>query len=96
MKTCSLIANIIMLLILIPAALGAIMSPFVFDSGASKRTWLIFGTLVALPILIILSQVVSWVAYVRHNYDFAFKVSLVPVLDILMIIFLFTVSSDLK
>ncbi|MBA4854033.1 hypothetical protein [Emticicia sp. BO119] len=96
MKTCSLIANIIMLVILIPSALGAIMSPFVFDSGASNRTWWIFGTLVALPILIILSQIVSWIAYVRHNYDFAFKVSLLPVLDILMIIVLFAVSSDLK
>lgn len=96
MKTCSLIANIIMLLILIPAALGAIMSPFVFDSGASRMTWLIFGTLVALPILIVSTQIIAWIAYVRHNYDFAFKVSLVPVFDILMIIFLFLVSSDLK
>ncbi|RYU93236.1 hypothetical protein [Emticicia agri] len=85
-----------MLVILIPAAFGAIMSPFVFDSGASRRTWWIFGTLVALPILIILSQIVSWIAFLRHNYDFAFKVSLLPVLDILMIIFLFSVSSDLK
>lgn len=96
MKTCSLIANIIMLVILIPAAFGAIMSPFVFDSGATKRTWWIFGTLVALPILIILTQIISWIAFARHNYDFALKISLVPVLDILMIIFLFTVSSDLK
>lgn len=96
MKTCSLIANIVMLVILIPSAFGAIMSPFVFDSGATKRTWWIFGTLVALPILIILTQIISWIAFTRHNYDFALKVSLVPVLDILMIIFLFTVSSDLK
>jgi len=96
MKTCSLIANIIMLVILIPAAFGAMMSPFVFDSGATKRTWWIFGTLVALPILIISTQIISWVAYTRHNYDFALKVSLVPVLDIFMIIFLFSVSSDLK
>lgn len=96
MKTCSLIANIIMLVILIPAAFGAMMSPFVFDSGATKRTWWIFGTLVALPILIISTQIISWVAYTRHNYDFALKVNLVPVLDIFMIIFLFSVSSDLK
>ncbi|WP_337044188.1 hypothetical protein [Emticicia sp. 17c] len=96
MKTCSLIVNIIMLIILIPAAFGAMMSPFVFDSGATRRTWLIFGTLVALPILIICTQIISWIAYVRQNYDFAFKIGLVPVLDILMIIFLFTVSSDLK
>lgn len=96
MKTCSLIANITMLVILIPAALGAIMSPFVFDSGTSNRTWWIFGTLVALPVLIVLSQIISWIAFIRHNYDFAFKVSLVPVLDILVLIFLFTISSDLK
>jgi hypothetical protein len=96
MKTPSLIANIIMLVILIPAAFGAIVSPFVFDSGASRRTWLIFGTLVALPILIISTQIVSWIAFARHNYDLSLKVSLVPVLDILMIIFLFSVSSDLK
>lgn len=96
MKTFSLVTNIVMLVILIPAAFGAIMSPFVFDSGATKRTWWIFGTIVALPVLIILTQIISWIAFARQNYDFALKVSLVPVLDILMIIFLFTVSSDLK
>jgi hypothetical protein len=96
MKTFSIVANIIMLVILIPAAFGAIMSPMVFDSGATKRTWWIFGTIVALPVLIILTQIISWIAFARQNYDFALKVSLVPVLDILVIIFLFTVSSDLK
>jgi len=96
MKTCSLIANIIMLMILVPAAFGAIMSPFVFNAGTSQSAWLIFGTLVALPILIISTQVVSWIAFVRRNYDFAFKVSLLPVVDILVMIFLFTVSYELK
>ena len=95
MQTAALILNIIMLLGLIPAIWMAIMSPMMFGSGATKRTWILVGTVVALPILIIISQIFSWIAYNGGNYDFAFKISLLPLADILLLVILFLVSDSL-
>jgi hypothetical protein len=45
--------------------------------------------MVALPILIIIAQIISWIAYSNHNYDLAFKINALPAFDILLIIFMF-------
>lgn len=95
MKIPALILNILLLLGLIPSVWMALFSPMLFDSGASKRTWSIFATVVALPILIVITQIISWIAYKNGNYGLAFKVSLLPVVDFLLLVVLFLVSDSL-
>jgi O-antigen/teichoic acid export membrane protein len=92
MKSTALTINIIFLVILIPSIFGAIMSPMMFDapgSEKSKKTWTLVCSLAALPILIIITQIISWIAYSNQNYDLAFKINALPASDILLIIFLF-------
>jgi O-antigen/teichoic acid export membrane protein len=92
MKSTALTINIIFLVILIPSIFGAIMSPMMFDapgSEKSKKTWTLVCSLAALPILIIITQIISWIAYSNQNYDLAFKINALPAFDILLIIFLF-------
>jgi NADH:ubiquinone oxidoreductase subunit 6 (subunit J) len=92
MKSTALTVNIILLIILIPSIFGAIMSPMMFDapgSEKSKKTWTLVYCLAALPVLIIVTQIVSWIAYSNQNYDLALKINVLPALDILIILFMF-------
>lgn len=95
MKTAVIALNVILIIGLIPSAWGALFSPMLFDSGATKRTWIIFGAIVALPILIVITQIISWIAYSKGNYGLALKVSLIPVTDILILVALFMYSDKL-
>lgn len=70
------------------------MSPMMFDapgSEKSKKTWTLVCCLGALPLLIIIAQIISWIAYSNQNYDLAFKINALPAFDILLIIFMFFV-----
>jgi hypothetical protein len=44
-----------------------------------------FGFIVALPILIIITQIISWIAFFKQNYALALKINALPALDILII-----------
>jgi hypothetical protein len=92
MKTTIIIVNVIFLIGLIPSAFGAILSPMMFDAPGSEKntqTWLLAGCVFALPILIIITQIISWIAFSNQNYDLALKINALPTADILIIAFLF-------
>lgn len=92
MKSSVLIVNIILLILLIPSIFGALISPMMFDapgSEKSQKTWTLFYCMIALPISIIIAQVVSWIAYSNHNYDLALKINALPAFDVFIIIFMF-------
>lgn len=91
MKIATIILNILLLLGLVPAIMGAMTSPMLFDSGQNPNLWRVFITMLALPVVIIICQIVSWIAYFRQKYDFAFRASIIPVINlILLIIFIFS------
>lgn len=92
MKTPVIVTNVIFLIILIPSIFGAMMSPMMFDapgSMESNKTWILFGCMAALPILIIIAQIISWIAFKNQNYNLALKINALPVFDIVVIIFMF-------
>ena len=92
MKSTVLTVNVILLIILIPSIFAAVMSPMMFDapgSEKSKKTWTLVCSLAALPVLIIIAQIISWIAFSNQNYDLALKINALPTFDILLIIFMF-------
>lgn len=92
MKSNVIIINVIFLIGLIPAGFGAIMSAFLFDapgSGSNTRTWVLAGCLVTLPVLIIITQIISWIAFSKQNFDLALKINALPTIDFVLIVFLF-------
>jgi len=92
LKTTVVTTNVIFLIILIPSIFGAMMSPMMFDapdSEKSTKTWTLVCCLAALPVLIIIAQIVSWIAYSNQNFGLALKVNVLPVFDLLLIIFMF-------
>lgn len=91
MKTTVIIINVILLIILIPSVFAAMMSPMMFDapgSEKSKKTWLLFSCVVALPVLIVVAQIVAWIAFNRENYDLALRINYLPIADIVIVGFL--------
>ena len=97
MKTTVIIINIIFLVILIPSVMGAIMSPMMFDapdSDKSQKTWMLFSCMIALPILIIIAQIISWIAFFNQNYKLAISINSLPTADIIIIGLLFFIMSS--
>jgi len=88
MKIATIILNVLLLIGLIPSILAAMTSPMIFDAGQSNHLWRVFWVAVALPVVIVICQVISWVAFYRDNYSFAFKISLIPVVHVVVLILL--------
>ncbi|WP_188764498.1 hypothetical protein [Emticicia aquatilis] len=86
MQTTALITNIIFDIAFIPSLVLIYVSLFVFDNGTDGTgRWLMFTLFNSIPASILVTQIISWVAYSNGHYDFAFKVSLVPLIFVLLI-----------
>ena len=86
MQTTALITNIIFDIAFIPSLVLIYVSLFIFDNGTDgSGRWLLFTLFNGVPASILITQIISWIAYSNGNYDFAFKVSLVPLVIILLI-----------
>lgn len=86
MQTTALITNIIFDIAFIPSLVLIYVSLFIFDNGTDgSGRWLMFALFNGVPASILITQIISWVAYSNGNYDFAFKVSLIPLVIVLLI-----------
>ncbi len=92
MKSNVIIVNVIFLIGLIPAGFGAIMSAFLFDAPGSEnntRTWILAGSLMALPVMIVITQIISWIAFSNQNFDLALKINAIPVINVVFVVYMF-------
>lgn len=87
MKTTVLVLNILLCIALIPSIMVAITSPMIFGAKQTTRLLWTAGTAVALPIVIIICEIISWRAYYKMDYDFALKMALIPVFNGLLLIY---------
>jgi hypothetical protein len=90
-KIAVIVVNVILILSLMPIIVMVGMSTMMFDSPGSTnsiKTWMFFGFIVALPIVIIIAQIISWIAFFKQNYGLALKINALPALDILIIFFI--------
>lgn len=95
MKSLVVIVNILASLALLPALYMALMSPMMFDSGATTRTWTLFWTVLAIPASIVVTQIASWVLFYKGVYLWALGVACVPLLFVALLVVLFMMSSSL-
>lgn len=86
MQITALITNIIFDIAFIPSLVLIYVSLFIFDNGTDgSGRWLLFTLFNGVPASILITQIISWIAYSNGNYDFAFKISLVPLVIVLLI-----------
>lgn len=67
-------------LLLIPAVLFALMSPFAFDSGTTPEAWRVFYLMISFPFVLVGSVIFGWVLYAVRLYLPAFLAALLPVI----------------
>lgn len=67
-------------LLLIPAVLFALMSPFAFDSGTTPEAWRVFYLMISFPFVLAGSIIFGWVLYAIRLYLPAFLAALLPVI----------------
>jgi hypothetical protein len=95
MKTLVIVANVLASLALLPALYMAMFSPMLFDSGATQRTWMLFWTVLAIPASLLVTQIVSWVLFAKGSYALALGVTCVPLIFVVLLVVLFSVSGSL-
>jgi len=67
-------------LLLIPAVLFALMSPFAFDSGTTPEAWRVFYLMISFPFVLVGSIIFGWVLYAIRLYLPALLAALLPVI----------------
>lgn len=75
-----IIFTILYLLLLVPAALFAMLSPFAFDSGTSSQAWQVFIFLVSTPFVLLGGLILPWIFYVLKWYLPAMITAALPLL----------------
>ncbi|MEZ4768040.1 MAG: hypothetical protein R2844_06380 [Caldilineales bacterium] len=77
--------TVLYLLLLVPAALAVMMTPFAFDQGSTPEAWALVTKILALPLVVIATVVGMWVFYKLKLYWVAIVWSWLPVVNILML-----------
>lgn len=85
MQTTVLILNIILSIAFFPSLVLLYVSFFTFDQGANSEKRFFFVLMFGLPILLFICLIISWLAYSNGNYSLAFKVSMIPIADVLLL-----------
>jgi len=93
MKTKVILLNIVMTILILPSI--GIIFPIGLRHTTSDPNLLddittFFAAL--LPIMIIVTQIKSWISFYKQNYDLAFKINALPWYNFLIIIFLLLFS----
>ena len=57
-----------------------------FDSGATPAIWTFVITLVAYPVVVLITLVVAWICFAKHAYRVAMWLNLVPVVHVIVLI----------
>lgn len=83
-----IILTVLWILLLIPAVLFALMSPFAFDSGTSPEAYRVFYMMIAFPFVLVGSLIFGWVLYAVRLHLPGFLVALLPVVIFLLFAFL--------
>jgi hypothetical protein len=86
MQTTSLILNIIFTIAFVPSLVLIYVSFFIFDNGTDGiGRWTLYVLFNCVPLSILITQIIAWIAYSNSNYELAIKVSLLPLIVVFLI-----------
>ena len=71
-------ATVIYVITLPFALVSALVSPVVFDSGASPAAWAYVGGVLSYPVLVVVSLIAAWLLYRRRRHRACLVLLLVP------------------
>ncbi|MCC7246560.1 MAG: hypothetical protein IT269_12835 [Saprospiraceae bacterium] len=83
MKLATILLNLLWVGLLLLSLVAVMFSPMMFDAPGSDKQpmlWMIFWSIAALPLNIIITLILSMRKYAQGDYRAAFMTSLIPVL----------------
>lgn len=63
-----------------------IFSPMAFDSGPKPGLWAFIITLLAYPVVVLITLVVAWISFAKHAYRLAIWLNVLPVVHAIVLI----------
>src|SRR3989304_5444451 len=62
-KITLIVLTILWVLLLIPAGMFALLSPFAFDNGVTDEAFQVFYILISFPFVLLFSPIIAWILY---------------------------------
>ena len=87
-KIILIVLTILWAVLLIPALMFALMSPFAFDSGATEEAFRVFYLLISFPFVLLFSTIIGWILYWFKRYILAVVFAMIPGLYFIYAVFL--------
>ena len=79
-------ANVLFLASLVPAGIMIMFSPMAFDAGPKPSTWVFVITLLAYPVVVLITIVANWIAFATRAYRLAMWFNVLPVIHLIVLV----------
>ena len=70
-----------------------IFSPMAFDSGPKPGIWAFVITLLAYPVVVLITLAAAWTSFAKHAYRLAMWLNVLPVIHLVVIIVEISITS---
>jgi hypothetical protein len=70
-----------------------VFSPMAFDSGSKTAIWTFVITLLAYPVIVLITLVGAWISFAAHAYRLAIWLKVLPVVHVIVLIVEVAISS---
>jgi len=78
-------ATVLFLASLVPAGTMILFSPMVFDSGPKPGLWALVITLLAYPVVVLITVIATWISFAKHAYRLAMWLNVLPVIHLIVL-----------
>lgn len=79
-------ATALFLLSLLPAGIMIMFAPMAFDAGPKPGTWAFVYTLLAYPVVVLITITAAWIAFAKGAYRLAMWLNALPLIHAIVLI----------
>jgi len=79
-------ATLLFLASLFPAGMMILFSPMAFDAGVKPGLWAFVITLLAYPVVVLMTIIAAWISFARQAYRLAMWLNVLPILHLLVLV----------
>jgi len=84
---CLLIAaTVLFLASLFPAGMMILFSPMAFDAGPKPGLRAFVITLLAYPVVVLMTMIAAWICFARHAYRLAMWLNVLPIIHLIVLV----------
>ena len=78
-------ANVLLLASLVPAGTMILFSPMAFDAGPKPGLWAFVITLLAYPVVVLITVIAMWISFAKHAYRLAMWLNVLPAIHLIVL-----------